>query len=151
MEHMGQMLDRIAGGNALDMAGATGLLGILFHVAIQPLEFEFVMFHFMAASVFGFTLLTYAFGFAKASICAASFNAGLLGSITLYRVALHRCRKFPGPFAAKITRFYAARLSAKDVQYYKELAKMHHQYGDFVRTGMAHSGLKQSPRKLNQG
>lgn len=149
MEHMGQLLDRIASGNTLDIAGATGLLGVLFHVAIQPFEFEIFMFHFMAASVFGFALLVYAFGFAKASICTVSFNTGLLGSITLYRVALHRCRKFPGPFAAKITRFYAAKLSAKDVQYYKELAKMHHQYGDFVRTGMAYAG-KHSPRLLTR-
>ncbi|KAH7389742.1 cytochrome P450 67 [Phaeosphaeria sp. MPI-PUGE-AT-0046c] len=135
MEYVGQILGRIARGDTLDMAGAATLLGVMFHVAIQPIEFEFIMFHFMAASVVAFTILAYVYGFVKASLCAAGFNTGLLSSIALYRVAFHRCRRFPGPFAAKLTRFYAAKLSAKDVKYYKELARMHHQYGDFVRTG----------------
>ncbi|OAK99635.1 cytochrome P450 [Phaeosphaeriaceae sp. SRC1lsM3a] len=135
MKHVEEMLSRIVRADALDMAGAAALLGVMFHVAIQPIEFELIMFHFMATYVFAFTLLVYAFGFMKASLCTTSFTTGLLSSMALYRVALHRCRRFPGPFSAKITRFYAAKLSAKDVQYYKELAKMHQQYGDFVRTG----------------
>lgn len=135
MKHVEEMLSRIVRADALDMAGAAALLGVMFHVAIQPIEFELIMFHFMATYVFAFTLLVYAFGFMKASLCTTSFTTGLLSGMALYRVALHRCRRFPGPFSAKITRFYAAKLSAKDVQYYKELAKMHQQYGDFVRTG----------------
>ena len=79
--------------------------------------------------------MLYAFGVGKALIFASSFNLGLLSSIAVYRLAFHRCGKFPGPTGAKVTKFYAARLSAKNVQYYSELAKMHEQYGDFVRTG----------------
>ncbi|ORY18831.1 cytochrome P450 67 [Clohesyomyces aquaticus] len=131
--------------DATHTIGAAALLGILFHLSIRPIEFEFVMFHFMAGSLLSFGGLIFAFvrlseygvlgGFMKASLFAGGFNAGLLSSIAIYRLFFHRCRSFPGPFRAKLTRFYAANLSAENVQYYKELAKMHDKYGDFVRTG----------------
>jgi hypothetical protein len=114
---------------------AAVLFGIVFHLSIRPIEFELIMFHYMAASIVAFFGMLYVFGLMKALLFATSFSTGLLGSIALYRLAFHRCRSFPGPTAAKISKFYAARLSAKNVQYYKELEKMHEQYGDFVRTG----------------
>ncbi|KAL5398048.1 hypothetical protein PMIN06_005494 [Paraphaeosphaeria minitans] len=116
-------------------AGAAALLGVLFHLVVCQIEFELVMFHFMAASVFGALGLLYTVGFLRTAILVTSFNTALLGSIGIYRLLFHRLRKFPGPIGAKITKFHAATLAAKDVQYYKELAKMHAQYGDIVRTG----------------
>jgi hypothetical protein len=135
MESFSNVLHGVAQGNVSHIVGAATLLGIVFHLSIRPIEFEFVMFHFMAASAFAFTILVQALGFVKALLFAGSFNTGLLCSIAVYRLVFHRCRNFPGPLPAKLTRFYAASLSARDVQYYKELANMHEQYGDFVRTG----------------
>lgn len=122
-------------GSASVTAGSGALFGVLFHLAIQPVEFELYMFHFMAAYIITFLLSIYTLGFTTPFVFATTFNTGLLGSIAFYRLLLHRCRKFPGPVAAKFTRFYAARLSARNVQYYKELANLHGLYGDFVRTG----------------
>ncbi|KAF1830897.1 cytochrome P450 67 [Decorospora gaudefroyi] len=124
-----------AHGDVLHGVAAAALLGIIFHLSIRPIEFEFIMYHFMAVSVLTFVGMIYAFGLLKALLFAVSFNIAVLTSIAVYRLAFHRCRTFPGPLGAKVTKFYAARLSAKNVQYYKELAKMHGQYGDFVRTG----------------
>jgi hypothetical protein len=135
---MGSLLSALNGaaqGDVFQSAGAAALLGVLFHLLIRPIEFEFIMYHFMIASAVTYSFLVYALGLVKPTLFAASFNAGLLTSIAVYRLVFHRCRQFPGPFGAKLSRFYAASLSAKDVQYYKELAKMHGQYGDFVRTG----------------
>jgi len=114
---------------------AAVLCGIVFHFSIRPFEFELVMFHFMAAFILSFFGMSYVFGLAKALLFATSFSTGLLASIAMYRVFFHRCRKFPGPFAAKVSKFHAASLAAKDVKYFRELEKMHEQYGDFVRTG----------------
>jgi hypothetical protein len=135
MDFVSHQLSEVAEGDMLSGAGAAALLGMVFHLAIRPIEFEFIMFHFIAGWVLAFTALTYTVGFVKALVFASSFNTALLFSIATYRLVFHRCRNFPGPFAAKLSRFYAASLSAKDVKYYKELAKMHGQYGDFVRTG----------------
>ncbi|OCL07514.1 putative benzoate 4-monooxygenase cytochrome P450, partial [Glonium stellatum] len=55
--------------------------------------------------------------------------------IVVYRLFFHRLHKFPGPFGAKLTRFYAVSRASKNIQYHKEVAKMHEQYGDFIRTG----------------
>ncbi|KAJ4350581.1 hypothetical protein N0V95_004632 [Ascochyta clinopodiicola] len=133
--------------NARSTAGSAALLGVLFHQAIRNIEFELYMYHFMALSSASFLGLIYAFvqlegqsfsgAFLRAAIFATSFNTAVLLSIAVYRLVFHRCRNFPGPLPAKISRFYAAYLSAKDVQYFKELAKVHTQYGDFVRTADA--------------
>jgi hypothetical protein len=121
--------------SALSTAASGAVFGILFHQAIRPIEFEFYMFHFMAAYVVTFLLSVITLGFTTSVLFAVSFNTSLLLSIGVYRLVFHRCHKFPGPVAAKLTRLYAASLSAKNVQYYKELANLHAQYGDFVRTG----------------
>lgn len=126
-------------------AGSAALLGVLFHQVTRNVEFELYMYHFMVLSSASFLSLIYTLvqlegqslvgALLRASIFATSFNTALLLSIATYRLVFHRCRKFPGPLLAKVSRFYAAYLSAKDVQYFKELARVHAQYGDFVRTG----------------
>jgi hypothetical protein len=135
MESFASAMHEVAQGNVAYVVGVAALLGVAFHLSIRPIEFEFIMFHFMAASAFAFVLLVYVLGFVTAILFTATFNTAVLSSVAVYRLAFHRCRQFPGPLAAKVTRFYAASLSAKNVKYYKELANMHDQYGDFVRTG----------------
>jgi hypothetical protein len=135
MNFLQDAVERVAHGDVAYEAGASALLGVIFHLSIRPIEFEFIMYHFMAASTLILVATVYVFGLVKASLFAASFNTGLLTSIVVYRLFFHRCRNFPGPLSAKVSKFHAARLATKDVQYYKELAKMHEQYGDFVRTG----------------
>lgn len=140
-------LNAFAQADASSTAGTAALFGVMFHLAIRKIEFELFMFHFIFAFIASFFGLICAFvslgnysvlgGFAKALLFASAFNTGLLVSIGTYRLVFHPCRKFPGPLPAKLSRFYATKLAAKDVQFYKELAKMHEQYGDFVRTGTA--------------
>jgi hypothetical protein len=135
MDSLLSAMHGVNGGHGLSTAGSGAVFGILFHQAIRPIEFEFFMFHFMAAYVVTFLLSVITLGFTTSILFASSFVTSLLLSIGVYRLVFHRCRSFPGPVAAKLTRFYAASLSAKNVQYYKELANLHAQYGDFVRTG----------------
>jgi hypothetical protein len=115
--------------------GAAMLSGIAFHLSIRNIEFELIMFHFLSAFTAAFAGMIYTVGLVRALLLVTTFNIGVFSSIGIYRLVFHRCRNFPGPLAAKLTRFYATRLAAKDLKYYKELAKLHEQYGDFVRTG----------------
>ncbi|KAF2470653.1 cytochrome P450 [Lindgomyces ingoldianus] len=162
MDSILQTTKGVAQADVSHTVGTAALLGVLFHLSIRKIEFEFIMYHFMAVSIISFFAMIYAFvevgeynifgALTKALLFASSFNTGLLTSIGIYRLIFHRCRKFPGPLGAKLTRFYAARLSAKDVQYYKEVAKMHEKYGDFVRTGPREiSVLRQSAVPLIYG
>lgn len=137
--------------NIGSIIGSAALLGFSFHQAIRHVEFELYMYHYMAISTTSFLGLIYTFvslydhslsgAVLRATLFATSFNTAVLLSIAVYRLVFHRCRNFPGPLLAKISRFYAAYLSAKDVQYFKELARVHAQYGDFVRTGMLVSSV----------
>jgi hypothetical protein len=67
----------------------------------------------------------------------AGLGIGFLASLTTYRLFLHRCRRFPGPRLASLSRFHASYLSSgrSGAQYYENLEELHRQYGDYVRTG----------------
>ncbi|KAI5124823.1 hypothetical protein M0805_005453 [Coniferiporia weirii] len=65
----------------------------------------------------------------------ALFYASLLSSIVVYRVSfLHPLHAYPGPFLAKISKFYSVWMMAKGKNhiYHKEL---HDRYGPYVRVG----------------
>lgn len=66
---------------------------------------------------------------------AACALAGLYGSIAVRRLFLSPLKKFPGPWQARLTKFYHTWLQSKNMQLFVEVEKMHERYGDFVRTG----------------
>lgn len=65
----------------------------------------------------------------------ACLTIGFLASMLLYRGLFHRLRRFPGPAAARLTKFYAVWKSSLARQYHLELGAMQAKYGDVVRTG----------------
>ncbi|ROW01204.1 hypothetical protein VSDG_02711 [Cytospora chrysosperma] len=103
------------------------------------------MFHYLAALPVVAVLMSTVFAVygpcgwleavAKSFLFELVLNTSCLLSISIYRLLFHRCRRFPGPLGAKISRFWTAYISAKNIQYYKELDTFHSTYGDFVRTG----------------
>lgn len=121
-------------------------MGVLLHITImRAVEVENFLFQFIGLlSTLAFTLFTgyLASGFPLADSIkrVLLFNSGfylaLFCSIVIYRLFFHRLRHFPGPFGAKVSRFYTASIASKKIQYYKEVDKLHQEYGDFVRTGM---------------
>lgn len=141
------LLGEMAHANSDHAFTTAALLGVLFHMSIQTIEFEKFMFHFLAAlpimavamsTVFSaFGHLTWAQALVKSVVIEGIFNLSCLLSIGIYRLLFHRCGRFPGPLGARLSRFWTSYLSSKNLQYYKELEKMQAEYGDFVRTGMA--------------
>jgi hypothetical protein len=65
----------------------------------------------------------------------ACLTLGLLTSMLLYRGLFHRLKRFPGPVAARLTKFYAVWKSSLARQYHLELGALQARYGDVVRTG----------------
>lgn len=145
MTSLAAVLSGIARADAISSLAGAALLAVGFHAVIQSVEFEVYMFHFLGASAASWPLLSGLYtqlggydllpAVGKAALVVATFHVSLLASIGVYRLAFHRCRKFPGPFGSRISRLYATYLSSKKVQYHKELEGMHAKYGDFVRTG----------------
>ena len=127
-------------------------LGIVVHnLLLKYIELDIYLPHLFAFSILTKSALTYAHihyenvsvveSILKVSAETVCFTVGVFLSMVVYRLFFHRIRKFPGPFGARVSRLYSMRLAAKKVQYHLELAKLHEQYGDFIRTGMFQSDL----------
>ncbi|PYI26854.1 benzoate 4-monooxygenase [Aspergillus indologenus CBS 114.80] len=63
-------------------------------------------------------------------IYAGSFLLGLYGSLIVYRLGFHPLRRFPGPYAAKLSAFW---LVFPGGQTARRLRRLHQVHGDFVR------------------
>jgi hypothetical protein len=120
-------------------------MGVLSHVATLDVVWDFKIWLLLKSYATGLCALLLAFvitlGYGPLSAIAVtifvsfSFNIGVLSSMVIYRLFFHRLRKFPGPFWAKITRFYPVYVSKKSMQYFLDLQEFHRTYGDVVRTG----------------
>lgn len=63
--------------------------------------------------------------------------ASLWTNTLIYRVFFHPLRHFPGPFGAKLSKFWSLRQVVKSKsRWYRVCVDLHQKYGDYVRTGM---------------
>jgi hypothetical protein len=67
------------------------------------------------------------------AVATFSYFAALITSILTYRAFFHPLRKFPGPFAYKLSKICQAVSIAKDSQNYLEAEELRKKYGDIVR------------------
>ncbi|KAI0854548.1 putative benzoate 4-monooxygenase cytochrome P450 [Xylaria cubensis] len=120
-----------------DLACLAVAVGISTHISIlSHIDLEMYLIQFI--STLGVSLLGsyWALRSLPASLTMFTcYNIGILLSMTVYRLWAHRLGSFPGPFLAKLTRFYGLYLASKDTMYHRELSLMHRQYGDFIRIG----------------
>jgi hypothetical protein len=129
------------------LVSSSAFVGAAFHVAIAALDIEFERYIFHSLTL---TILLFFCDFVAAirlgnysyldalihpCIIALGFSVGAAISISVYRIFVHRCARFPGPPMAKFTQFYAAYLNSRETQFYRELEMLHGKYGDYVRMG----------------
>jgi hypothetical protein len=65
----------------------------------------------------------------------AAFFAGLWLSILVYRAFFHRLHSVPGPFGARLSKFYHIYAIGRRLDQYRWLDNLHHKYGPIVRIG----------------
>ncbi|OJD33996.1 cytochrome p450 [Diplodia corticola] len=126
-------------------AFAAAGLGAAFHVASQSFELDKYGWRLVGGFYLSFSLAIVAAayhldnGFLSALIhvtpLAAAAVTGLFTSIAIRRLFLSPIRNFPGPWQARLTKFYHWYLESKNMQLFVEIQKLHEKYGDFVRTG----------------
>lgn len=115
------------------------------HIVFRPFEIDgyawqlfFTYFITFFVLIIGHVYLTgYSFilALARVLLIATAYNAGVVTSIIIYRAFFHPLKRFPGPFLAKISRFYAMNNAAKRVKAYGDVQSLHKEYGDIVRVG----------------
>lgn len=74
----------------------------------------------------------------------AGYLLAMFFSIGTYLLFFHRLKSFPGPGWARITKVWHA-WKARYRQNYLLLAKLHHEYGDFARTGQVNEAETSPP------
>ncbi|KAJ4300727.1 hypothetical protein N0V90_002815 [Kalmusia sp. IMI 367209] len=74
--------------------------------------------------------------FQVVATAAAVYLGTLTASIIIYRTYFHRLRKFPGPFAARFTKFHTVSHVIPNFQLYNVIEGFHKKYkSDIIRTG----------------
>ncbi|EGR47011.1 uncharacterized protein TRIREDRAFT_64900 [Trichoderma reesei QM6a] len=71
-------------------------------------------------------------GFLTATVISLCYFTALFTSIIIYRIFFHPLRHFPGPFFAKVTKFYSPWM-ARDGKLHERYAEFFETYGDIVR------------------
>lgn len=123
---------------------ASAAAGVAFHGVVQYIELDLILLHALVAASFLLPALIYIdinvydSTLQFSTLKLACFAFGLTSSILIYRAFFHRLRRFPGPFAARLSKLYAVSLST-GLRYNIELQKLHQKYGDVVRTGRCSS------------
>jgi hypothetical protein len=73
---------------------------------------------------------------AIAFMALLSLISSLCTSILVYRAFLHPLKKFPGPFNARLSKFWTLKkVIGTKIRWYQVLDQLHEKYGDYVRTG----------------
>ncbi|OAG42902.1 hypothetical protein AYO21_02853 [Fonsecaea monophora] len=143
-------------------AVTTGLLCHAIYKRREPDIFSFLrQFLLLVAAALGWTAFSQT-AFDPLSIIASTllfatvhlFTLGL--SISIYRLLLHPLRKFPGPWAAKLTKLEGV-YYALPGKFHDHMQEIHDKYGDVVRIGpnelsfRSASAVKHLVGKVNKG
>lgn len=119
------------------MVGVGSHLLYWMHGLRAPQSAQIFWFH-VAAFTLVAALSVYSHGFVSGILAANalcwSYLAGVFVSTAIYRVWFHRLCRFPGPFPAKVSKFYGM-WRARRLNAHNEAVAYHERYGDFVRTG----------------
>ncbi|KAF2134736.1 cytochrome P450 [Dothidotthia symphoricarpi CBS 119687] len=127
-------------------AGFSALLGLLLHQTIRHLEIDNrgweLVFTYLGvlASLFvnyvTFSSLGVTSALLRTWLAGSAFLLGLYSSMLVYRAFFHQLRRFPGPFAARLSNAYHMIIIKRtNMRYHRHVQKLHACYGDFVRTG----------------
>lgn len=81
--------------------------------------------------------LVYYTGFYTATFVSISFWVPLWLYIVAYRVIFHPLKDYPGPFGAKLSRWWTIKQTwDSHLHYHRVQQQLQKKYGDYVRTGM---------------
>jgi cytochrome P450 family 628 len=95
-------------------------------------------------SVFWFASRSFPHAITLATALCLPYVGALFSSIAIYRAFFHTLNRFPGPFAARLSKLWHFYKISAALDNYKYLDKLHVQYGEVVRTGKGLLGELQS-------
>jgi hypothetical protein len=115
------------------------LLAASLHIIIlQRVEIDHLVLPGIVATCVGYGTLAYYIHLGPATLLATSFWISLWVWIGVYRAFFHSLRNYPGPFAAKISKWWTVKQTwDTDLHFHQTQQQLQKEYGDYVRTGMS--------------
>lgn len=121
------------------LAGLTSHLGYFIHGEHHMQSLQWLLAAFSSPLLVSLALLaldvasSYGEVAKLTTVIVASFFASLVSSIVIYRVLFHPLRRFPGPFAAKLTKLSHVWRLRGTSDNYLQAHRLHATFGDIVR------------------
>jgi hypothetical protein len=126
------------------MANSTVLLlgplaAVMLHeIVLRRTEVDHLALPIIITSCITYCTIVYLAGFLSANAVSASFWVPLWLYIGVYRAFLHPLQKYPGPFGAKLSKWWTVKQNwDTDLHFHRKLQQLQREYGDYVRTGMS--------------
>ncbi|KAF2703227.1 cytochrome P450 [Pleomassaria siparia CBS 279.74] len=110
---------------------------ILFHeTVLKRVEIDHLTLPLLATSTAAFWLVVHYVGFWFAFLLASAFYVPLCLSIFLYRAFFHPLKDFPGPFGARLSKWWTVQqVLGTKFHLHRVQQDLQAKYGDYVRTG----------------
>jgi hypothetical protein len=108
----------------------------LHEVVLRRHEVDHLALPIIVTSCVAYWTLVYYVGAAYATALAASFWAPLWLYIAAYRAYFHPLREYPGPFAARLSKWWTIKQTYDtNLHFHRVQQQLQRKYGDYVRTG----------------
>jgi hypothetical protein len=111
---------------------------ILHEFVLRRVEVDHLTLQILGLAVTIYCVLSYYTGFITATLVTSSFWVPLWLYIGAYRAFFHPLNDYPGPWAAKLSRWWTIKQTYDSrLHYHRVLQRLQAQYGDYVRTGLS--------------
>ncbi len=116
----------------------TSICAIILHeLVLRRVEVDHLTLPLIVISSSVYWILVYYTSILSATIIAAAFWVPLWLYIGLYRAFFHPLNRYPGPFGAKLTRWWTLQKTwGSGLRFHRVQQTLQREYGDYVRTGM---------------
>jgi hypothetical protein len=106
-------------------------------LVLRKFEVDHLTISIVATSCITYGLLAFLIQLGPATKLLASFWVTLWLWIGAYRAFFHPLRDYPGPFAAKLSKWWTIKQNwSSDMHFHRIQQQLQRDYGDYVRTGM---------------
>lgn len=109
----------------------------LHEIVLRRVEVDHLTIPIIAASSAAYWASVFRFGFSSTSLVFVAFWGTLSVWILLYRALWHPLRRFPGPFGARLSKWWTVKQTWDSKWgWHRVQQRLQREYGDYVRTGM---------------
>jgi hypothetical protein len=111
---------------------------ILHEFILRRVEVDHLTLHILGLAITAYSVLSYYTGLITATVVTSSFWVPLWLYIGAYRAFFHPLNDYPGPWAAKLSRWWTLKQTYdSSLHYHRVLQRLQGQHGDYVRTGLS--------------